>query len=201
MAADSHHWDPMSLSEICGLFKDLSIPWWVAGGHAIDLFVGYQVREHFDIDILILRQDQLALQDYLEGWDLHKTIQPGLKPWPVGEYLEIGVNQVWCRRTEDSPWLLEVMLMDTENDRWFYRRVSGIGGPLLSLGHATPEGVRYLAPEIQLLFKAKDLPVAKDEADFDAALPLLGESEKEWLRLGLEKQFPNSHPWIERLHP
>jgi hypothetical protein len=74
------------------LLSDLTIPWWIAGGYAIELFSGKEIRDHNDIDIAILRKDQHVFQEYLSDWDLHKTNQPGLKPWPEGEYLEQGVN-------------------------------------------------------------------------------------------------------------
>ena len=47
-----------------GLFAD--VPWWcVAGGHAVELAVGRPLRPHSDIDVLLLRRDQLAAQHAL----------------------------------------------------------------------------------------------------------------------------------------
>ncbi len=199
MSLEHHEWEPMTTEEASQLFRALSIPWWVAGGVAIDLFVGRTTREHDDFDVLILRRDQLVMQGYLKGWDLHRTNQPGLKPWLAGEYLGLGVNQVWCRRTPDSLWALEVMFMDTVGDRWVFRRAPSIGGSLASLGRETPEGIPYLSPEIQLLYKARQEPTVKDERDFEAVLPLLNETQKLWLQSALKVQFPGRHPWSRRL--
>jgi hypothetical protein len=32
-------------------------PWWIAGGFAIELAIGRPVRDHGDIDVLVLRQE------------------------------------------------------------------------------------------------------------------------------------------------
>ena len=32
------------------MFSVLTVPWWIAGGYAIELFVGHAVRPHGDID-------------------------------------------------------------------------------------------------------------------------------------------------------
>jgi hypothetical protein len=202
MNIEHHCWKPRSLSEVCQLLSELTIPWWIAGGMAIELFVGRTIREHDDIDILILRKDQQLLQTYLRGWDLHKTNQPGLKPWPTGEYLAYGVNQIWCRQAPDSPWEFEVMFMDTDDPdgkRWVYRRAPNIGGMLTDLGRTTSQEIPYVSPEIQLLYKARTTMLPKDEQDFAAVLPCLTQKHKMWLASALQVQFPQGHSWIPRL--
>ncbi|WP_232836957.1 nucleotidyltransferase domain-containing protein [Lentzea terrae] len=53
-------WDPLRPAEVAGLFT--GVQWWVAGGYAIELAVGRPLRPHSDIDVLLLRRDQLAVQ-------------------------------------------------------------------------------------------------------------------------------------------
>ena len=64
-AAILHKWDPLSIKEVQSLLEGAGFAWWIAGGWAIDLFIGYQTRDHCDIDVLIRRDDQLALQNLL----------------------------------------------------------------------------------------------------------------------------------------
>ena len=59
MNDQEHKWAPLSPSEVFNLLENISIPWWIAGGWAIDLFIGHKIREHKDIEILIKRKDQL----------------------------------------------------------------------------------------------------------------------------------------------
>jgi hypothetical protein len=80
------------------IFGCLDVPWWVAGGYAIELAVGRPFRVHSDIDILLLRRDQLAVQHALAGWEWWAADPPGvLRPWAPGEYLVDTVHDIWCR--------------------------------------------------------------------------------------------------------
>ena len=74
-----------------------------------------------------------------------------------------------------------------------------IGGPLAQLTCRTPDGVPFLAPEVQLLYKATDAPRPKDEADLAAVLPRLGAERREWLAAAL-RQYRPRHPWLARLN-
>lgn len=196
MDQDIYNWQPLSVEKVSELLSGLEVPWWIAGGWAIDLFVGRQTRSHGDTDVLVRRDDQLKVQEYLSGWDLYKTRQPGLKPWLPGDFLERPVGDIWCRRTPDSPWSLQLMLLDTDGDLWVFKRDADIRGPLATLGRHTLSGVPYLAPEIQLLYKAKSEVPEKDQADFDTAVPLMGEAACDWLLRCLERRFPQGHRWI-----
>ena len=141
MAEDIHNWQPLSVEAVADLLRDLAIPWWIAGGWAIDLFVGRQSRPHADTDVLIRRGDQLIVQNHLAEWVLHKTQQPGLKPWPKGEFLERPIDDIWCRRDPESPWCLQLMLLDTDGDDWVFKRDPDIRGPLSEIGRRTPSGI------------------------------------------------------------
>lgn len=196
MPAEQHIWSPLSLSEVTHLFQDFPLPWWVAGGVALDLFAGFQIRPHGDIDVGIFRDDQLTIQNYLTHWDLHKTTSSGLKPWLKGEYLMLGINQVWCRRTPGDLWSLEIMFIEREGDAWFFRHAPMVRGPVEGLTSRTGDGIPYLSPEIQLLFKARLEISSKDFQDFNAVLPLLDTPQRDWLCSALETTFPTGHPWI-----
>jgi hypothetical protein len=79
-------WDPAGPAEVAALFRDAGAPWWIAGGYAIELAVGRPVRAHGDIDVLVLRRDQLMVQRALAGWDWQAADPPGtLRPWRPGE--------------------------------------------------------------------------------------------------------------------
>ncbi|MGC9781145.1 MAG: aminoglycoside adenylyltransferase [Candidatus Heimdallarchaeota archaeon] len=134
MIIEENNWEPLQPEEVSELFKSLDINWWIAEGWAIDIFLGKKSREHLDIDVLILRKDQIIIHKHLNEWELYKTNQPRLKPWEKGEYLEIGVNSVWCKETSDSPWVLEIMFLDTIKDEWFFRHNPKIRLTLMEIG-------------------------------------------------------------------
>ncbi|MGW2672423.1 nucleotidyltransferase domain-containing protein [Streptomyces sp. NPDC001272] len=209
-------WAPAPLSEVVGLFSPLTTPWWMAGGHAIELAVGRPLRPHADIDVLVLRAHQHAVQRALPGWEWWVADPPGrLRPWQPGEYLRLGVHDVWCRPGPDGPWRIQVMLDESHEDLWVSRRCALVHRPLAELGTVTADGVPYLAPEVQLFYKARE-PRPKDEEDFAAVLPLLRPAQRAWLVKAIREAYgppPRSprdggrervvhgppHPWTARL--
>jgi hypothetical protein len=60
-----------------------------------------------------------------------------------------------------------------------------------------PSGVPVVAPEVQLLYKARHLG-EKDEHDFQQVSRRLGSSRRRWLREALELIHPG-HRWIQAL--
>src|SRR5215212_9966399 len=60
---------PYNPYDILALLGSAPFPWWIAGGWSLDLFLGKQTRDHFDIDVAISRNDQLLAQLYLNHWD------------------------------------------------------------------------------------------------------------------------------------
>ncbi|HZQ36576.1 MAG TPA: amino acid transporter [Dehalococcoidia bacterium] len=199
MPADLGPWRPLGVAQVAALLGALPAPWWIAGGWALDLFLGRQTREHGDTDVLVLRRDQLTVQSALAGWDLHAADPPGtLRPWLSGEWLNAPVHDIWCRPAADAPWALQLMLAESEAGRWLFRREPSVGGPLEQLTCRTADGIPYLAPEVQLLYKATDAPRAKDEADLAAVLPYLDPHHRQWLATALRRYRPQ-HPWLARL--
>ena len=164
----------------------LGIPWWIAGGWAIDLFVGHQTREHHDVDVGLLRRDQADLHAALPGWELHCADPPGtLRRWLPDEWLPTGIHDIWARSSVTSPWQIQFMLNEADGDVWVYRRNPAITRPLGEIVRRSSEGWPYLAPEVQLLFKAK-APRPRDAADLAIALPRLDEPARLWLEAALQ---------------
>lgn len=192
-------WEPMDPDLLPALLEGVAAPWWLAGGWAIDAFLARVTRVHEDTDVLVLRRDHLAFRAALADWDVHAADPPGrLRPWARGEALAGEVHDVWCRRTPDHPWALQLMIDDSDGDDWVYRRDGRLRRPLTSLaGPASDERRQVLAPEIQLLQKSKGRR-PKDEADFAVAAPELDVKARAWLREALDLVSPG-HPWAEAL--
>lgn len=182
------HWEPASRAEVARLFSVLDVPWWLAGGHAIELAAGRELRPHSDIDVLLLRRDQLAVQKALAGWEWWAADPPGtLRPWAPRETLPAGVHDIWCRPAGRA-WRVQVMLDESDGEDWVSRRDARVRRPIAELGRVSPDGIPYLAPEVQLFYKAQQ-PRAKDEIDFAAALPLLSSAQRAWLVNAIDKTY------------
>jgi hypothetical protein len=195
--SDHGRWEPLAPAALLAVFEDYDAPWWVAGGWAIDLFLGHTTRDHADLDVVVLRDHQQAVRAALPGWDLQQANDGALTPWPEGEDLRPEVNGVWARPDSDGPWRMDILFDGRKGDDWVSRRNAEITMPLGHLGKVTSDGVPYLVPEVVLLYKAKATR-EKDEADFDAALPKLGIGARCWLAAALEVVHPD-HPWIGRI--
>jgi hypothetical protein len=199
MAADLANWAPLSVDETTRLMSGLGAPWWIAGGWAIDLFLGRTTRDHADMDVAILRRDQEALASLLADWDVHIPADGVLTPWKAGDWLEGGARfQFWARATPVSPWSLEVLLEESKAQRWVYRRNGAVSLPLKRFGRVTGDGTPFVAPEVALLFKSNHLEVEKNRTDFDAVLPAMDEAAKAWLKAALRLTDPGNL-WIARL--
>ena len=117
-----------------------------------------------------------------------------IEPWD-GEPLELPVHQISAEGEDGHR--IEFLLGEIDDRVWRSRRNPEVTMPVATMAATTADGLRYLAPEIVLLFKAKHLRPS-DEADFDTALPELDLGRRHWLFHALEESHP-VHPWMGRL--
>lgn len=185
---------PLRVAAVMGGFGP---DWFVAGGWAVDLFLGKLTRPHDDIEVAVFRQDQRALQDCLRGWRLQKVVGGELSAWRRGEWLAPPVHEIHCRNEAAEPAAFEVLLNETSGDDWVYRRDEQVRRPLAQLHLPSDAGVRYLSPEVVLLYKSKN-PRDKDERDFAAVVARLDAERRAWLRGAIAACHPGHH-WLQRL--
>jgi hypothetical protein len=178
-------------------------PWFVSGGWAIDLFVGRVTRDHEDVEVGAFLCDQHELRAHLAGWSLHRIRNDAWEPWAEGDEIELPEFQAQARSKADPLGQFDIFFNPLDGTDWLSRRHEGLRVPArdvaqLSAGRdREPPGIPYLAPEIQLLYKAK-YHRPKDDQDFDVALPLLEARRRPWLAETLAKFHP-SDPWLTRL--
>ncbi len=118
--------------------------------------MGRSWRDHEDTDIGVLRRDVIALRPVLEGWDIRIAAAGRLTPW-TGQPLEVALHQnnLWCRREAHGPWLLDVTIGEGDDELWIDRRDPTVRIPWAHAVLRTSDGVPYLAPDLQLLFKSR----------------------------------------------
>jgi len=192
-------WEPLSLEELRALLATLPVPWHLAGGHAIEVFLGKSIRVHGDIDILVERKDQLILQDFLSDWEMAYGTRPGMDYWQTGQFLEQPYYDIWCRKQKEGSWKFQIMLYDAAHDNWLFKRDASLRRPKSKIFHNTEDGLSYLAPEIQLLYKGTSTIRPKDNLDFKNVLPFLNQAAKTFLKIQLENRYPDGHSWLADL--
>lgn len=191
-------WEALSPEAVNELFAAVSAPWWIAGGRALDMYVGHETRTHVDIDVAVLRRDQQAFREALAKWDVHIAHDGAFIPWTRGETITRPEHhEIWARETPDGPWRLELLFEESEGKRWSYRRDGRIGLNVADLGRRDAYGIQFIRPEVTLLYKSKS-PRPVDETDFLYALPRLDVAQRGWLAAALYTIDPK-HRWLERL--
>jgi len=189
-------WEPTHPREAARLFASLTSRWWIAGGWALDLFMGMESRPHGDLDIGVLRREAAQVIEALRDWELFEAQDGRLlrlhqrEPRPQ-------VNSLWCRPRGGSRWVFELLLDDSDGEAWVFRRQRDIRRPLAAAIRRDRTRIPYLAPEIGLLYKAQR-PRAGDELDFRNVAPRLDDGARAWLHDALTRIEPD-HPWLEAL--
>ncbi|HSN25400.1 MAG TPA: hypothetical protein VLT45_03920 [Kofleriaceae bacterium] len=171
---------PDAVERVARAFAGWDRAWGIAGGWALDAWRGVVSREHHDVDVAVLRDDQHALRVIGGDW---QWIEGGVAhPWH-GEPLALPIHELVAPG-------LEVLLNERDGDDWVYRRDARIRRPLARAFLETAWGIPVLAPEIVLLYKSKR-PRAVDEADFAASAGGLAADARAWLAAALGRE----HPW------
>jgi hypothetical protein len=196
---DFSKWDAWRPEAVARLFEGVRLPWYVAAGWALELFRGEQRREHEDLELAVpnTRFDELAA--VLEGFEVF-VITGRAEATPLAEARDrlAGTQQTWIREPATGLWRFDVFREPSDGDTWICRREPAIRMPYATLIERTDDGIPYGRPEVVLLFKAKHAQEQKNQADFEATLPLLDSSRVEWLRDALQRVHPG-HRWLEAL--
>jgi hypothetical protein len=203
--AEDHYWerlygeydclDPAGMKEF---FAGFERPWWVVGGLAIEAFTGAP-REHEDVDVSILTCHVPALRAHVgETWQLWNIADGALRPltdhWPDVQHPE---SQIWARRGPTSPWIFDMPLTPDRDGLWTNKKLPDHVAPLEEVTWVADDGIRYLRPEIVLMYKAR-LQRLKDDRDLDRCLPLLSADARAWLRDTVARLYPD-HAWLALL--
>jgi hypothetical protein len=197
LTSTEYVWSGLTPGDAAELLRSLDAPWWIAGGWAIDLFLGHETRAHGDLDVAMLRGDEVTLRDALPDWDIHVVDEGSLRPW-TGVPLQPHQHQFWMRRGAAGPWDMEILFEDHDDGGWICRRDYRVTGAVARFGRRTADGIPYVAPEIALLYKAKHFDLERNQRDFDAALPSLDAASRRWLFDALNIAHPE-HPWLLKL--
>lgn len=191
-------WDAVDLGGAAELMNGFGAPWWIAGGYAIEAFTG-EPRIHEDCDIAIFARDvdrlRLYLEDRFHTWSVGSgALRPLDSRFPE---LPEWAGQVWIREHALAPWKADIVITPDVDGRWQSRRDEGHVADLDDVTWLDGAGLRFLNPEIAMLFKAR-LDRSKDRVDLDRTWPKLSVRQQGWLRDAVGRLYPK-HPWRERL--
>lgn len=198
-APDVSQWEAWRPEQAARLFAGVELPWYVAAGWAIDLFLGGERREHEDLEIAVpnTRFDELA--GILAGFEVFVITAHG-EATPLAEARDrlMDTHQTWIREPESGKWRFDLFREPSDGETWICRREPALRLPYEQVIEWTEDGIPFGRPEIVLLFKAKHSAQPKNQADFAATLPRLDAARRDWLRDALERVHPG-HAWLAEL--
>lgn len=189
-------WAVLKPDDAASLCAGLDVPWWVCGGWAIEAYAAVR-REHADIDIGVFRHDLAAvIAHFSERFHVWAAGDGALKPVTCVRDVPSWAGELWIREHATAPWLLDVKLTEDRDGKWVYQRDPSLALPL---SEATWEarGIRFLRPELVILFKAAEAS-PRDEADLVATLPWLDAAGRHRCADLISRQHPD-HPWLRIL--
>lgn len=189
-------WQAWTPDRVAERLIDVSAPWCVAAGWALDLFIGKATRAHDDIEIAVPRTsfDEVAAALHEYEWDVVGDGQV----WPYADaHRHPELSQTWMRDPSTGYYHLDVFREPHAGDQWIYRRDPSLTIPYSELIETGEAGIPYLIPEVALLFKAHaNRP--KDDGDFARVLPLLPDHRIARLSQWLTRFYPQ-HEWLAEL--
>jgi hypothetical protein len=193
-----HHAGFEPVQNVAAELADGGFPWYISSGWALDLFLNQVQRVHLDIDVVVARSDQFALQQHLtgRGWKLLTPLDGKLERWPPHMRLEMPRHQVHAHR--DGAFI-DFLISQIEHGIWYYRRHPIVIRNMVRATIMSEAGIPILAPELVLLFKSQNTghkERGKDQLDFERTFPQLEPERRAWLHWALMATNP-THDWLK----
>ena len=207
------------------LLKDGGFEYAFCGGYAIELFLDKTVRKHGDIDISVFwdERDKIILFMQSLGWRVYELCGGG-----KAHYISDVANQIKAKRNifcmtnnceivsltpidepdmfivdfdhkgQDKLTFIEFLFNNKDSDRFLYARNHDVS-LLLSQAILTRHEIKYLAPEMVLLYKSTDIERDGYQTDYDLAIQAMAAEQKNWLKNALEAMNPDGHKWLSNI--
>jgi hypothetical protein len=210
------------INSLVDFLGPLNVAWFVSGGWAIDIHLNQITRKRCDLDISVPFSDRLkCIEFFLEaGWRIEGKLGDSFRTlrkisdytddihyfWSfpegvdfVSEYVDDNSNRriAYNRDSQTELDYIEAFFDMIEDGYFIFRRDPRVKRRE-ERAILEKDRVRYLAPELVLLFKSNRRS-EKNLLDFDAIVDSLGEEALIWLTRALSLVYENSHTWLKQL--
>jgi hypothetical protein len=210
------------INSLVNFLEPLSVEWFVSGGWAIDIHLNRITRERCDLDISVPFSDHLTCIEFFlgKGWRIEGKLGGGFRTirtaadyhddihyfwsFPAGvdfvsEYVDDDGNRriAYNRDAQNELDYIEVFFDRIKDSHFVFRRDPRVKRHE-DRAILERDSVRYLAPEVVLLFKSNRLS-EKNLLDFDAAVDSLDGDALLWFTEALSLMYGNSHAWLKQL--
>lgn len=210
------------INNLVNFLGPLSVEWFVSGGWAIDIHLNRVTRERCDLDISVPFSDRLKCIEFFrgEGWRIEGKLGGGFRTlcevsdyqddilyfWSfpegvdfVSEYVDNDGNRriAYNRDFQNELDYIEVFFDVIKDGHFIFRKDTRVKRRK-ERAILERDGVRYLAPEVVLLFKSNTLS-EKNLLDFNAAVSSLDRAALLWFTEALSLVYENSHSWLKQV--
>ena len=172
---------PGVLMRVADLMSGFGRPWALCGGWGVDAWLGRQTREHLDVDLSILEEDQAALHSFLDsGWLLNghdPHDDDSTQPWD-GHRLELPAHI----HARGHGLNLDVQLNHRRADELVLRDAPRLALPMTRAVGRSDWGLPVLSPQVILFFKSSGEVRPHDAADTALLRGKLSSESRAWLR-------------------
>ena len=199
----------------------------ICGGFALDLFTNTEMRIHSDIDICVLEEDKENIYEYMmnNGWSVYEFHGAGIVRIinDIG-YLEHSCRNLMC--VKDDCELVEFFPCDKGGDYFIHEfgKDKGISSfnyveflfnkvidnyfifnnndkIVRDLDKAIlwRNGIPFLAPELVLLYKARESERKWFQFDYDHTITKMDDESIAWFYNGLDIIYPSGHMWRKQI--
>ena len=189
-------WPPWTPEEAAARL-DADVRWAVAGGWAIDLFLGRTTRDHEDLEVVVpAAEAEGVMQAFAPpGWDW-RVPSPDEMFAPDADAMSRS-HQTWLWDETRGAFVVDVFRDLADGNRWVCRRDETITAAWSDVVTRTASGIPFLVPEVVLLFKAKHAR-PKDVSDLENVVPRMSVEARGRLAEWLVTVHPG-HRWLDRL--
>lgn len=194
----------------------------ICGGFALELFLNQTVRTHADVDVSAWWEERDSIIVYMQrlGWQVFELCGGGLahRITDVAHQFKSRRN-IFCMtdgsdkvtlsetgrqdmfrvafdpRGPDGLTFVEFLFNRKQNGHFLYARSETVTLPL-ERAVLVRGGIRYLAPELVLLYKSSDPDRPGYQLDCHAAIAAMSASQRHWLHAALTILYPCGHRWL-----
>lgn len=190
-------WNAWTPEHLAARLRGLPVDWYVAGGWALDLWLGQQTRDHEDLEFAVRPEDAPAVAARLADLSFYAARQGVFSAAQFEQPIPQDVWQMWGADLAAGCWRVDMMIERGTADTWAYKRAPQVTVPRRLAVREGAGSIPILAPHLVLLFKARDCR-PKDDADFLRFAPMLDATDRADLR-GLLAHLHPDHKWITAL--
>ncbi|NVO26941.1 amino acid transporter [Donghicola sp. C2-DW-16] len=190
-------WNAWTPEMLAVRLSGLDATWYVAGGWALDLWLGQKTRDHEDLEFVVRPAEAPLAAAHLDDLTFYTARQGALTEARLDQPIPEDVWQMWGADLAAGCWRVDMMIERGTPTTWAYKRAPEVTVPRSLAVRVGAGGIPILAPHLVLLFKARHCR-PKDDADFQRFVPILDAKDRADLRDLLVRLHPD-HKWIAAL--